>query len=471
MRKRSTDKIVVVGAGPVGSLLSILLAKSGYEVELIERRTDPRKDRAKKVGTEKKGTERGRSINLAISARGLNALRLVGLEQKALSIAIPMPGRMVHTKECETHFYPYGIHPHEAIRSISRAGLNEMLLTEAEATGRVTIKFKTRVTGYDPQNSLIEYIDPDSSEKELLEASPVFGTDGGGSAVRTSLLSGPNSTVLETPLSYGYKELVIPPGEGASKFKIEKGALHIWPRATFMLIALPNLDGSFTVTLFLPHEGEVSFKALSSPEKVREFFFREFPDAVPLIPDLERDFFENPTGHMATLKCAPWHHGGTAMLLGDAAHAIVPFFGQGMNAGFEDVSILHEIMNEGRRDWREIFPELERRRKANTDAIADLAEENFIEMRDKVADPVFQAERQLEKRFEKEFPDLYVSRYRMVSFSLIPYTVAREAGAVENKLLSEMLKKYGSVEKVDLPAARSEIEKRLSPILSPYLSH
>jgi len=456
----SKNTVTIVGAGLVGSLLSIFLAKRGFQVEVLERRPDARID----------SSERGRSINLAISARGLHALDMIGLKEKALAQSIRMPGRMVHLKDTSTHFYPYGIYPHEAINSISRAGLNEMLLTEAERTGKVTIRFNSKVTRYNPASSELQITDTISGKQEIKTCTPVIGTDGSASAIREGIAKEYSLTVSDAPLNYGYKELVIPPAMNAtSPYRIDPNALHIWPRAMYMLIALPNTDGSFTVTLFLPFKGEKSFENLSTPELIHKFFSEEFPDACTLMPTLLEDFQRNPTGHMSTIKTPKWHSSGSCMILGDAAHGIVPFFGQGMNAGFEDISTLDSVISEVGSDWKVVFEEVFNRRKINTDSIADMAEENFIEMRDKVADQRFQAERQIEKLLEKEFPGQYISRYRMVSFTRIPYAIAHQAGRIENQLLASLCEKYKTPEAVDLLEARKEIERTLVPILAPYL--
>ncbi|MBL7662645.1 FAD-dependent monooxygenase [bacterium] len=451
--------VIIIGAGLVGSLLAVFLAKRGYTVDLLERRPDMRKE----------VIDRGRSINLAVSVRGLHALELAGLKQQALEIAIPMPGRMVHLKDSTTHFYPYGLDSSEAINSISRGELNKMLLSAAENTGKVDFHFNTRVTKYELETSTLECENLQTKTTFQISRAPVFGTDGSASAIRRALANQPGANLSERKIDYGYKELVIPPGTNGNKFLIEKNALHIWPRSQYMLIALPNLDGSFTATLFLPFQGPVSFAQLTTTSAVEDFFQNEFPDAVKLLPGLCEDFFSNPTGEMFTVKCLPWRHTGKCLLLGDAAHAIVPFFGQGMNAGFEDLTVLDSILETVGANWESAFNQLEQRRKINTDAIADLAEENFIEMRDRVADEYFQAERQIEKVIEREFPDLYVSRYRLVSFSQVPYSVALEAGKIENRLLTEFRQKFGKYDQIDIKYARSRIETELSPVLAEYI--
>ncbi|RYZ40930.1 MAG: FAD-dependent monooxygenase, partial [Myxococcaceae bacterium] len=367
--------LTVVGAGLVGSLLSLYLARRGHTVEVLERRPDMRRE----------ALDAGRSINLAISTRGLHALRQVGLEQEALKHAIPMRGRVIHPVQGELAYQPYGKDDSQHINSLSRGWLNRFLMTQAEATGRVRIHFRQRVTHADAAAGTLTVQDEATGETREVRDTVVFGTDGSGSAVRQAMQPQPDFQATQETLGHGYKELTIPPGPGGS-FQMEKHALHIWPRGSFMLIALPNEDGSFTCTLFLPWQGPVSFDSLKTPQALEDFFQERFPDAKALIPGLVEEFFARPTGHMVTVKCAPWRVGGRTLLLGDAAHAIVPFFGQGMNCGFEDCAVLDGLL-ESQTDWEDTFSAFERRRKTNADAIADMAVENFIEMRDSTGDP------------------------------------------------------------------------------------
>ncbi|MBI3555042.1 MAG: FAD-dependent monooxygenase, partial [Deltaproteobacteria bacterium] len=403
-------KINLVGAGPVGSLLAIYLARRGFQVEMFEGRPDMRRE----------NISAGRSINLAVSTRGLHALAEIGLEAEVLKQAVQMPGRMIHALDGTLTFQPYGMNDSQCINSISRGGLNKTLMTRAEETGKVKIHFSSKIDG-------LELF----AENEV-----VIGTDGSASAVRAELLKYPGFASSREVLDYGYKELIMPPAPGGG-FSIEKNALHIWPRGTFMLIALPNFDGSFTCTLFLPFKGVNSFERLVSPIAVQDFFEANFRDALPLIPDLEEDFFTNPTGQMVTVKCAPWNLGGRALLMGDAAHAIVPFFGQGMNCGFEDCSVLNGQID--RHDtWASLFGEVTRLRKSNADAIADMAVENFIEMRDKVGNQQFLLEKNVEKLLQTRFAGEYVSRYSLVTFSRVPYRLAYDAGVIQAEILGEL---------------------------------
>jgi kynurenine 3-monooxygenase len=478
-----TSDLCVVGAGLVGSLLSIYLAKRGFHVDLFERRSDMRKEII----------SAGRSINLAVSTRGLQALRKVGLEEEILRQAIPMRGRMIHAKDGSLNFQPYGKDDSEYINSVSRATLNKVLMSRAEETKLVDIYFNQKAVGMDFDKCELYLEDATNDQYTTVATTMVMSADGSSSALRDDMLKRPGYTCSEEALNYAYKELVIPPGEGGT-FRMEKNALHIWPRGTYMLIALPNFDGSYTCTLFLPFEGMPSFAALKTPEDVLRFFKEEFSDAVPLIADLAETFFANPTGHMVTVKCGPWHVEEKALLLGDAAHAIVPFFGQGMNCGFEDLTVLSDCMDhhvkqggslyinrrnvevhhpgrravEGSTAWSKIFSEFFHQRKENTDAIADMAVENFIEMRDKVADPKFQLEKAVEKILQREFPKQYVSRYSLVTFSTVPYSLAKRAGVATDEILQELCTKIETAEQVDLKKAQKLIEQKLTPLLQDH---
>jgi len=391
----SNEKVVIIGAGLAGSLLAINLAKRGMAVDVYEARGDMRLERV----------EAGRSINLALSDRGIAALREVGMDEYMLAEAVPMYGRMIHTVSGETKLLPYSGREGEYINSVSRAGLNIALMNEADRYGEVTFHFNERCVDLDCESGAARF-----SSGKTVSADTVIATDGAGSAVRLAMESQIDGFRSNTVfLDHGYKELHIPPGPGGT-FQLEKNALHIWPRHQFMMIALPNFDGSFTCTLFLAHKGAIAFEQLTDVSTVNEFFEREFADAVPLMPTLVEDFFANPVGNLGTLKCWPWNAGGNALLLGDSAHAVVPFYGQGMNCSFEDVRVLDGLLSEppasagGRIDWNWIYEEYGRLRKVNTDAIADMAEENFYEMRDAVADPVFVRKRELRQNSSRRIP-------------------------------------------------------------------
>ncbi|HXH17961.1 MAG TPA: NAD(P)/FAD-dependent oxidoreductase [Chitinophagales bacterium] len=402
-------QVSIIGSGLVGSLWAIFLAQRGYNVHVYEKRPDLRKH---DIGG-------GRSINLALSDRGLKALHAVGLEDEIRRMTIPMHGRMIHHLDGKTELQPYGVKG-QYINSISRSGLNQLLMTKAEAAGAV-IEFETPCLGYDIRKK--EAI----LENGFTKSDLLFGTDGAFSLVRGSLEKTDRFNYSQSYLEHGYKELHIPP-DADGKFRMFRNALHIWPRKSFMLIALPNLDGSFTVTLFLAFEGEYSFAQLTSEQAVMNFFNRHFPDAVPLMPTLTDDFFTHPTGSLVTIRCYPWSYDNKVLLLGDAAHGIVPFYGQGMNAGFEDCTILSRLMEEFNHDWNKIIPAFQKSRKPDADAIAELALRNFIEMRDLVADKKFLLRKKIETLLHERHPDKYLPLYSMVTFSDMPYSKALELG-------------------------------------------
>ena len=442
---RSTPEITLVGAGLAGSLLAVFLARRGHRVALLERRPDPRIA----------GAAGGRSINLALANRGIAALEEVGAMDTVRSALIPMVGRMLHDEEGRLKLIPYGNKPHEVIYSVSRGGLNELLLDAAERTGKVSIRFDATVGGVDFGNRRVL---PQGMPYDVL-----IGTDGSASPVRGAILERTGGWLDEAPLGHGYKELTIPAGTAGvgGGFRMEKNALHIWPRGEYMLIALPNADGSFTATLFLPQTGEESFEVLTTPDAVRALFERRFADAIPLMPRLVEDFFGNPTGHLETIRCAPWSFEDHALVLGDAAHAIVPFHGQGMNAAFEDCSAFDRCLADPDRPWSEVFAEFERLRRPNTDAIADMALENYVEMRSTVREPKFQLKKELSFRLEERHPDRFIPRYSMVMFHTLPYAEAQRRGAIQEGILDELTSGAASADEVDFERADRLIEERL----------
>jgi len=397
-------RVVIVGAGLVGSLLACYLGRRGYEVQVFERRPDPR------IAT----LERGRSINLALSERGLDALRRIGLDQEVMAPALPMHGRMMHAPDGTLTYQSYSADGTRAINSISRGSLNASLLDAAARTEGVHITFDAPLIDVDLGGSVATL--EVSGAAQQVDYRALLGADGGGSAVRRVLVDAGITKVTEDILQTGYRELHIPPVDG--DFALDPDALHIWPRGASMMIALPNPDRSFTCTLFWPKD---ELTALSSPEQILEHFRREYPDAVPLMPDLVGDYQHNPIGMLGTVHTSRWHAHGNIGLIGDAAHAILPFFGQGANCGFEDVVELDRCLSETGDDWSAALPRYQERRQANADAIALLAKENFVEMRDKVNSKVFLASRKLEHALERVLPGTYLSRYEMVSFTTIPY--------------------------------------------------
>lgn len=422
--------IVIAGAGPVGSLLSIYLRRRGYRVTLLERRPDMRNNLL----------DTGRSINMALSNRGLKPLKELDLMEKVEEMVIPMKGRMIHDLEGITNLQPYGKEG-QAINSISRAGLNMLLLDAAEAEG-CEIVFDCKVNDIDLANTRVvaekagrvTYFDPDL----------IVGSDGAFSAVRSVYQKTDRFDYSQFYLNHGYKELSIPPGEGKT-FKMEKNALHIWPRGKFMLIALPNLDGSFTCTLFFPFEGQHSFQSLSSFDKVQDFFSKTFPDALEYMSDLEKEFNDNPTSSLVTVRCFPWVRNKT-LLIGDAAHAVVPFYGQGMNCGFEDCRVLNDLLNEHKDNWTDVLPAYQELRKPDGDAISELALKNFIEMRDLVADDRFILQKKIEKELNERYPNEWIPLYSMVTFNEdIRYSDALRLGNRQQEIMDEVLNANGSL--------------------------
>jgi kynurenine 3-monooxygenase len=450
---RDTSEITLVGAGLAGSLLAIFLARRGYRVTLLERRLDPRK------ASTAAPTSAGRSINLALANRGIVALEEVGVMESVGSALIPMAGRMLHD-EGRLRLIPYGNKPHEVIYSVSRARLNTLLLDAAESTGRASIRFGETVCGVDFANRKVRFLAGEDPAPQTANYDVLIGTDGSASAVRAAILERKGGRLDEEPLGHGYKELTIPAAANG-RFRMEKNALHIWPRGEYMLIALPNADGSFTATLFLPNQGEESFQALTTPEAVDALFERRFADAIPLMPRLGEDFFGNPTGHLETIRCEPWSFEDHALVLGDAAHAIVPFHGQGMNAAFEDCSAFDRCLGDPDRPWNEVFAEFEKRRRPNTDAIADMALENYVEMRSTVRETKFQLKKDLSFRLEERHPGRFIPRYSMVMFHTIPYAEAKRRGAIQEEILDELTSSAASLDEVDLARADRLIAERL----------
>jgi kynurenine 3-monooxygenase len=449
---RTAETITLIGAGLNGPLLAIGLVQRGFQVEIYERRADMRQVRM----------SAGRSINLALSTRGIHALTQAGLWDNMRRIIIPMKGRMMHSATSELTFQPYGKNESEVINSISRAELNIALMNAAEARG-VKIFFQQRCTGIDLRTGMLRLRDEQTGSETTRESSVVIGCDGSASAIRTEMLKLNRFKFSQQYLDYGYKELTIPAGP-TGKHAIETNALHIWPRGNLMLIALPNIDGTFACILFLPYEGSDSFTELTTPTAVTDFFRTQFPDAVPLMPDLADSFFANPTGAMVTVKCSPWHVEGRTLLLGDAAHAIVPFFGQGINCGFEDCTCLLDLLDRHGADWARVFVEFEKGRKINTDAIADLAVENFVEMRDRVGDPRFLFRKKVELALEAEYPRLFVPKYAMVTFHRIPYATALKRGQVQDRMLDELCGSIKRVEDIDWKRANQLIHNELTPL-------
>ena len=429
---KQKENVLIIGAGLCGSLLALRLGQRGYKVHVVEWRPDLRKV----------DLSAGRSINLAFSNRGLKAMKMVGLEDKVRKLCIPMHGRMLHDKKGATNLSKYSGREGEYINSISRELLTALLIDEAEALENVSITFDHKCTSVDFENNVAKFKNTSNGNQLEYSADLIFGTDGAGSALRKSYFSERKFlfSFSQNYLTHGYKELTIPPTKDGG-FRTFKNALHIWPRGEYMIIALPNLDGSFTVTLFLAYEGGTyNFNNLTNEEKVLEFFSKEFPDAMELMPNLATEFFENPTAPLGTIKCYPWQYKGKNMLLGDAAHAIVPFYGQGMNASFEDVVELDSFLELHNGNWEDTFDAFQEKRKIDADAIADLAIDNFHEMKDHVANPLFQKKRALEMTLETQLPRDYFSKYSLVTFcEHIGYHEAMTRGRAQDKAILNMI--------------------------------
>lgn len=448
--------IPIVGAGLAGTLMAVLLARRGQAVDLYERRADMRHV----------DIPAGRSINLALAARGIRALELAGVMDRVRHLLIPMPGRMLHAPDGTLTFVPYGQREHEVIHSVSRPGLNAILLDAAEAAG-VNLYFGQTAMSCDFNRSHVvmrgDGLTTSSREGDWrLRMQHLIGADGAGSPLRRSLVASQGIACTENLLPHGYKELTLP--SRAGRHQIEKHALHIWPRGGFMLIALPNLDGSFTLTLFLPLEGAESFDSLRTDEEVQQLFARHFPDVLALLPNVAREFFAHPTGLMGTVRCERWAAGEQMLLIGDAAHAITPFHGQGMNCAFEDCTTLDALL-QAQPDWAAAFAAFDRQRHPDTDAIADMAMENYVEMRDTVREPRFQLHRALSLELERRFPHRFVPRYSMVMFrDDIPYAVAYERGRIQQQILSELTTTATALADVDYAQAARLIEQQLTPL-------
>ena len=423
-------KFTLIGSGLSGGLLAAYFGRRGYEVDLYERRADPRAGNF--VG--------GRSINLALSTRGIHALQQLGIADEVLRHAIPMRGRMIHDTSGNLHFAPYDRDPNKYINSIGRAALNSTVIEAAQRYPNVRVMFNHLCTDVDLDGPVVRLVDTEKGQLTLeARGDAVIGVDGAFSAVRQSMQRKLERFEYdESYLPHGYKELTIPPTPNGG-WRMEKEALHIWPRKSFMMIALPNPDGSFTCTLFWEFAGPRSFETTKTDDDVRRFFDEEFPDAVPFMPALLEDFRENPTGSLVTIRCAPWSYKDKVALVGDAAHAVVPFYGQGMNAAFEDCVVLDDCLAEFPDNRERAFAEYFSRRKRNADALADLAIRNFIEMRDKTASKTFRAKKKLDHLLEGLLPGVYLPLYTMVTFTRIPYSTAARRARLQDRIV------YGSL--------------------------
>ena len=450
----SSDSVTILGAGLCGSLLSIVLARRGIEVTILDQRPDPR-------STEAAG---GRSINLAMSARGIRGLRHAGVFDAIEPLLIPMRGRCVHEVDGSTTLHPYGQREHEVIYSVSRAALNRELVTAAISEFNVDVRFEQAAVAFHREESVLRIRNlPDANEYDV-SADPLIAADGAGSVIRRAYADSNVITATEELLQHRYREFEIPAGPDGT-FLMEKNALHIWPRGGFMLIALPNPGGDFTLTLFIPTEGDHSFASLDSDEKVYNFFDEQFPDATPLIKEGFRSWHNNPEGVLGTVRCNHWHDGGNVLLIGDAAHAVVPFHGQGMNLAFEDCVVLDRVIDESGTDWATVFEVFESEQIDNANAIADMALENYIEMRDTVREPNFLLRKELGFALEQRLPERFIPRYSMIMFhDEIPYAVAQQRGLVQQRLLEELTEGVEDIDQIDIDAAVALAASRLAPL-------
>lgn len=445
----STKNITIAGAGLVGSLLACYFGKKGYNVNVYERRPDMRKTTI----------DGGRSINLALSNRGWKALDGVGIGEEVRKVAIPMYRRVMHSREGELSYQPYGKEG-EAIYSVSRGGLNALLMDEAEKYPGVKISFDQKCLDVDAEKPSATFQSYVTDEVARVDSDLVFGTDGAFSAVRSTMVKADRFNYSQHYIEHGYKELSIPPNADGSH-KMEREALHIWPRGSFMLIALPNPDGSFTCTLFLAYEGKESFENINSVKEGRQFFEKHFSDALQLMPDFDEEWKQNPTSSLVIIRCFPWSQNGKVALLGDASHAIVPFYGQGMNSGFEDCTVLNEFMEKYGEDWESLLPAFEKQRKPDADAIADLAMRNFVEMRDLTGDPEFLLRKKIEGRFAERHPDKWMPLYSMVTFSHIRYSEALQEGQRQDDIMAQVMRIPGIEQKWE----SEEVEQKMLQLI------
>ncbi len=453
MSDTRTSAVNIVGAGLCGSLLSMLLARRGHAVSVHERQPDPRHQRV----------AQGRSINLALAARGIRALRHAGVFEPVEKLLVPMRGRMIHHPDGNTELQPYGQRAHEVIYSVSRAELNRILLNHAEQNFGVNFQFGCTAERYDPATASLQLTNAESGHEYVIDTAPLIAADGAGSVVRRAYDNTSHISPREELLPHGYKELTLPADDNGN-FRLAPDALHIWPRGGYMLIALPNPGGDFTLTLFLPNAGDPSFETLESSNDVEAFFAKQFADIRPLLPALTEEFAANPVGLLGTVRCRHWHDRGRMLLIGDAAHAIVPFHGQGMNLAFEDCVLLDGLLDSGG-SWEDVFAKFESTQLVNANAIANMALDNYVEMRDRVRDPKFVLKKELAFELERRLPNHFIPRYSMVMFhDDIPYATAQQRGVLQADLLDSLVAGCDSLADIDLDHAEQAARASLPPL-------
>jgi kynurenine 3-monooxygenase len=450
----SRSAVTIIGAGLCGSLLAIILARRGVKSTVLERRSDPRTT----------AVPAGRSINLALSSRGIRALKYAGVFDQVRPLLIPMKGRLIHEDGQADSLQPYGQRKNEKIYSVSRAALNRILVGDAISKHGVRIRFEHEVVACYPQEAVLRVRNHAKAADYDIKSTPIIAADGAGSNIRRAYGSSAAISATESLLEHGYKELTIPAGPDG-QFRLASNVLHIWPRGEFMLIALPNPGGDFTLTLFMPNTGPDSFAAINSEQKTAAFFAKHFSSVVPLIDNLQSTFQSNPAGILGTVRCQHWHDGGRMLLIGDAAHAVVPFHGQGMNLAFEDCVVLDQVLANPEADWQTVFEVFEREQIANANAIADMALDNYVEMRDTVRDPKYLLRKELSFELERRLPQRFIPRYSMVMFhDEIPYAVAKERGAMQEKLLDNLTADANTMADIDISQAVAAVEKRMPPL-------
>ena len=437
------NKITIIGSGLTGPVMGTLLAKNNFNVDIFERRSDMRSS----------NTYSGRSINLALSQRGINTLKEINIFDDIKNDIIPMSGRLIHDINGDTNFQPYGSKKNEVIYSVSRSDLNKKLINKAEKIRKIKFYFDQELTDVDLKNKILIF-----NNKNKITFNHVIGCDGSSSVLRKKMINKNSSNYKNVPLGHGYKELTIPP-DNSNNYKIDPNVLHIWPRNDFMLIALPNTNKTFTCTLFMPMNGSLSFDSINDLNDIEKFFKTYFPDLKKLIPDFIDQYLNNPIGKLATVFMDPWHYNDSALLIGDAAHAIVPFFGQGMNAAFQDCSILNQLIVKNKNNWGKIFSTFSKVHVKNGHAIANMAIENYQEMRNSVNKEKYKLERNIELRLEKELGNLFIPRYSMVAFNDLPYSEVYKKGIIQKKIIQKLIEKDPSGKKIDLHMVRKYLLK------------